>query len=178
MRRSQWVWGLLAALLLTSAAVKAAETLRIVPIVGDEQVMLSFELADAYTADVRDAISSGLRATFTYDIDLRMDVPVWVDRTVVTAVVSTSDQYDNLTRRHHLTRMVDGRVVEETMTEDESVVKRWLTTVTRLPLCGTTRLEANSDYYVRIRARMRPTHASILGWGDATTAQARFTFVR
>ena len=56
------------------------ESLRIVPIVNDNEVLVSFELADAYTTDVREAISSGLRTTFTYDVELRMVAPLWVDR--------------------------------------------------------------------------------------------------
>ena len=62
-----------------------------------------------------------------------MVVPGWVDRTVATSVIAMSDQYDNLTRRHSLTRMIDGRIVEALVTEDESVVGRWLTIVSRMP---------------------------------------------
>ena len=104
------------------------ENLRIVPIVNDSDVLVSFELADAYTTDVRDAISSGLLTTFTYEVDLRMVAPLWMDRSIVTVVVSTSDQYDNLTRRHILTRTIDGRVEATLVTEDETVVRQWLTT--------------------------------------------------
>ena len=60
--------------------------------------------------EVRQAIASGLRTTFSYDIELRMVVPTWVDRTIATATVTISDQYDNLTRRYSVTRMVDGRI--------------------------------------------------------------------
>jgi hypothetical protein len=140
-------------------------------------VLVSFELADAYTSDVRDAIASGLRATFTYDVDVRMVAPLWVDRTIVTVVVSTSDEYDNLTRRHLLTRVVDGRVDGTLVTEDESVVRRWLTTFTRLPLCRTSRLNSGGDYYLRISARSRPRGDSLLGWATAVTGLAKFTFV-
>ena len=102
-------------------------------------------MADAYTDEIRDTISSGLRTTFTYDLQLRMLVGGWVDRTVATAVVTVSDQYDNLTRRHTLSRVVDGRTDESVVTEDEAVVRQWLTTLSRLPLCETTKLERNRD---------------------------------
>ncbi len=164
-------------LLAAGAIVRAAESFRIVPIVRDDKVLISFELDDAYTDDVREAVSSGLRTTFTYDVALRMVVPVWVDRTIATAVVNVSDQYDNLTRRHSLTRTVDGRVEEATVTEDEAVAGRWLTTLTRLPLCGTSKLDPSRDYYVRVSARMRPRHASLVGWVNAITGQSKFTFI-
>lgn len=156
---------------------RAAETLRIVPVVHGDEVSVSFELADAFTDDVRSAIASGLRTTFTYDVELKMAVPVWLNRTIASVVVTTSDQYDNLTRRHTMTRMIDGRIVDTLTTDDEGVVKRWLTTVARMPLCQTSRLDANREYYVQISARARPNRGSLLGWVTAVKGQAKFTFV-
>jgi hypothetical protein len=163
--------------LLAAGTIVRAESLRIVPIVSGDTVVVSLELADAYSAEVREAISSGLRTTFTYDIELRMVVPTWVDRTIATAVVSTSDQYDNLTRRHSLSRLIDGRVAEATVSQDETTVKQWLTSLLRVPLCNTSKLDPSRDYYVRITARARPRGASIIGWANSITGQARFTFI-
>ena len=176
MNRRFWllfVLGLAAA----TAATRAAGSVHIVPITRDDQVVVSFTLADAYTEEVKEAIGSGLKTTFTYDIELRTIVPMWVDRTIATAVVSTSDQYDNLTRRHSLSRTIDGRVEETIVTEDEPAVRRWLTTWDRLPLCKTMNLDPARDYYVRITARARPHGSSLLGWADAITGQAKFTFI-
>src|SRR5215475_10136663 len=107
MNRRFWFWCLMAVLGL-AAMVRAAEGLHIVPIVHDDDVLVSVELTDAYTDAVREVISSGLRTTFTYEVELRMVVPVWMDRMITSEVVSNSDQYDNLTRRHTLTRTIDG----------------------------------------------------------------------
>jgi hypothetical protein len=138
---------------------------------------VSFELADAYTRDVREAISSGLRTTFTYDVELRVPVAGWVDRTIATAVVTASNQYDNLTRRHTLSRSIDGRVAEVVVTENESTVREWLTTLKRLPLAQASKLDPSREYYVRIRARRRPSGASLFGWAGNITGQAGFTFI-
>lgn len=168
---------LVTAVLGAALAVDAATGLRIVPIVRDEQVTVSVELTDAYNEEIKEAIASGLRTTFTYDVELRMVVPAWVDRTVATAVISASDQYDNLSRRHHLSRSIDGRTTDTLVTEEEATVSRWLTAVTRVPLCPTTRLDASRDYYVRINARARPNGSSILGFTNAVTGSARFSFI-
>jgi hypothetical protein len=176
MNRRLWLCcaiGLLAA----GTAARAAESLRIVPIVSNDEVLVSFELADAFTGEVREAIASGLRTTFTYEIDLRMVVPIWVDPKICTAVVSATDQYDNLTRRHSLARTIDGRLEEASVVEDESLVKRWLTTWNRLPLCQTSKLDSSRDYYVRVSARARPRGSSLLGWASTVTGQAKFTFI-
>jgi hypothetical protein len=168
---------LVMALVCAGVGARADETLRIIPIVSDDTVLVSAELADAYSDDIRQAIASGLRTTFTYDIELRMVVPGWVDRTIATAAVTTTDQYDNLTRRHALSRLIDGRVKEASVTEDDTVVRRWLTTLSRVPLCDTSKLDAARDYYVRISARAKPRSSSLIGWATAVVGQAKFTFI-
>ena len=156
---------------------RAATTMRIVPIVREQSVVITVELTDGYTPDVREAIASGLRTTFTYDVDVRMIVPAWVDRTVATRVIGMSDHYDTLTRRHSLSRMIDGRVEEALVTDDEATVKKWLTSLNGLAVCPTSKLDPNRDYYVRISASVRPPGSSLLGWTNAITNQAKFTFI-
>jgi hypothetical protein len=166
------------ALLAGAVSVYAQEGMRIVPLVRDDRVLVSFELADGFSDDVRAAIRSGLKTTFTYTVDLRLDVPIWADRTIGSAVVTNSVEYDNLKRLYTAVRMVDGRV-EQAQLEDENVVKQWMTSFKQLPLFRTSILLPNRDYYVRVSAVARPTNGSILWpWGSSTSAQAKFTFIR
>lgn len=170
------VWPLLALLLLAAAAApRAEETLRITPFISGTRVVVSFVLEDAYTDAVREAIASGLRTTFTYELQLR--TPAWIDRTIGTTLVSATDHYDNLTRRHTLTRTVDGRVEDVLVTEDPAVVKIWLTTWIRVPVADTARLDPARDYYVRVTTRTRPAGGSLLGLTKTVTGQVKFTFV-
>jgi uncharacterized protein DUF4390 len=165
----------LALLVLAVATVRSQESLRITPFISNNRVVVSFELNDAYTDAVREAIASGLRTTFTYELELR--TPAWIDRTVGTAIVAATDQYDNLNRRHTLTRTVDGRVEDVLVTEDETVVKTWLTKWTRVPVADTARLDPARDYYVRVTTRARPLGGSLLGLTKTITGQVKFTFV-
>lgn len=167
----------LLALASTGPVVRAAETLRIIPITSNDTVVVSIELSDAYGDELRQAIASGMRTTFTYDIELRMVVPTWVDRTIATATVNASDQYDNLTRRHTLQRTVDGRVQDSVVTEDDAIARQWLTTLSRLPLVDTAKLDPKRDYYVRIAARARPHGGTLIGWANAIVGQSKFTFI-
>ncbi len=155
----------------------ADESLRVMPLVRDDRVLVSFELNDGMSDEVRATIASGLRTTFTYTVELRMEVPLWVDRTIDSVVVTTSDQFDNLTRRHSLVRMLDGRVEEALVTEDDAVVKRFMTTLDKSGLFKTSKLEPNREYYVRVTVRATPRGGSIVGWGSAVSALARFTFI-
>jgi hypothetical protein len=162
-------------LLVTAATVRSQETLRITPSISDKQVVVSFELADAYNDAVREAIASGLRTTFTYELELR--TPAWVDRTIGTTIVATTDRYDNLTRRHTLTRTVDGRIEGVLVTEDDAVVKTWLTKWNRVPVADVDKLDPARDYYVRVTTRARPLGGSFLGLTKTITARVKFTFV-
>lgn len=169
--------GLLAA--APSAYAQATEGLRIVPLVRDDYVLVSFSLTDGFTDEVRAAIQSGLKTTFTYNVDLRLDVPGWVDRTIATAVATSSVEYDNLLRRYTVVRVIDGKSEEPRQTEEESIVRGWLTVLPRLPLFRTTMLQPNREYYVQVRATARPSNGSILWpFGSGTSAQAKFTFIR
>ena len=167
------VWAVL--LLLASTTVRSEETLRITPFISDNRVVVSFELNDAYNEAVREAIASGLRTTFSYELELR--TPAWIDRTIGTTMVATTDQYDNLTRRHTLTRTIDGRVEDVLVTEDDAVVRTWLTKWTRVPVADTSKLDPARDYYVRVTTRTRPLGGSLLGLTKTTTGQVKFTFV-
>lgn len=166
-------------LLSVSVTVRAAEGLRIVPLVRDDHVLVTFELADGFTEEVRAAVRSGLKTTFTYTVDLRLEVPVWVDRTIATTVVTNSVEFDNLTRLHTVVRMLDGKMDTSQVTENEGAVRQFMTSFQRLPLFRTALLEPNREYYVRISATARPTNGAFLWpWGSGTSGQAKFTFVR
>jgi hypothetical protein len=52
-------------ILAASTTLLAAEGVRIVPLVRDDAVLVSFELTDGYTPAVKDAVHSGLKTTFT-----------------------------------------------------------------------------------------------------------------
>jgi uncharacterized protein DUF4390 len=155
------------------------QTLRVTPLVKDGQVLVSFELVNGLTDEVRAAIQSGLTTTFTYTVELRMDVPAWVDRTIGTATITSSVEYDNLKRQYMMGLRIDGRTEESRSTTDENDVRQWMTTVKQLALFRTTVLEPNREYYVRVSASARPSNGSILWpFGSGTSAQGKFTFIR
>ena len=165
-------------LLVFGTSLQAQDGVRIIPLVRDGHVLVTFELPDGYTQEMRAAIQSGLRTTFTYTVDLRVEVPAWTDRTIETVTVSSVVKYDNLTRRHTVERTLDGRVSESKVTEDEAVVRQFMTGFQRLPLFRTSKLEANREYYVRVRATARPSSGSMLWpFGSGVTGLAKFTFI-
>lgn len=166
------------AFIVATGTLHAQAGIRIIPLVRDGAVLISFSIADRFTDEMRAVIQSGLRTTFTYTVDLRQEVPAWVDRTVASAVVSNTVQFDNLTRQHTVSRTFDGRVESQIVTDDLEQVRQLMTTFDRTPLFRTSLLEANGEYYVRVSARARPNSApSIFPWSGGVSGMARFTFI-
>jgi hypothetical protein len=159
----------------------AAQTLQVTPLPRDGQVLVSFKLSDAFTEEVLAAIHSGMTISFVYDVDLKRASAVWVDRTIASASVTAAVRYDNLTRRYQLTRMLDGRIERADTTEREEEVRAWLTAdFDKLQLFSRAPLEANGEYYVRVRVHTTPGTASFV-WPwmrSGVTSLAKFTFIQ
>ena len=145
----------------------------------DGRVFVSSTVSDSLMRDLEEPIQAGLATTITYETDLRAEVGVWFDRTIASATVAASVQYDTLTRRYQLSRSVDGRLDDSKVSEDKADVKRFALGFDRLPLFSTADLEPNREYYVRVRVRTRPRVTFFFWpWGrDAASGTARFTFI-
>jgi hypothetical protein len=172
-----WLGGVLIALVVASTHLSAQQRLRVIPVVKGDYLEVSFELRDGLTPEVLAAIDSGLKTTFTYNVDLRLDPPGWFDRTVGNAVITNSVAFDNLQRKHTLERTVNGREQDSLVTTDPAVVRKWMTNVQDLPLFRTRLLLRNREYYVRVNASARPSYGSVLWpFGSGTSAQTKFIF--
>ncbi|HYT68578.1 MAG TPA: DUF4390 domain-containing protein [Vicinamibacterales bacterium] len=174
-----------ALLLLLNPALALAsgpdQNLQVIPLPRDGEVLVSFKLDEALTDEVRAAIHSGLTIKFVYKVDLRRSSAVWMDRTIASAVVTATVRYDTLTRLYHYSRTLDGRIEFADTTEKEDVAWSALTReFQRLSLFRGTPLEANAEYYVRVRANASP-HSNAFVWpwqGDDAMGFAKFTFVK
>ncbi len=174
------VAGLALALSIFGSLFAPNDEIHVVELTREGWIYVSFTFPGGYTADMREALRSGLQTAITYDIELRQKAPIWFDATLLRATVTAAAQYDNLTRQHQLSRTIDGRGEEPLVTRDEEVVRQWLTSLERLKLFRTTVLEPNVEYYIRVRAHSKPRTGFFFLWpfdrGEAT-GMARFTFI-
>src|SRR5437868_6978735 len=136
--------------LIATVQAQASE-MSITPIARDGRVLVSFDLTDAFSSDIRDAIQSGLATTFSYDVELRRG-SAFFDRTVAWVIVAAGVRFDNLTRRYQISRTIDGRAEDIRPTEDQEAARRWVTHFEQVPLSNTSALETNGEYYIRVRA--------------------------
>ena len=167
------------AVAMLGVVASAAEIVRVATLSRDGRLLVSFEMADGYTVEMREAILSGLPTTFSYAVELRRATSFWFDRTVASAAVAVSVQYDNLTRLYEASRMQDGRVEETRVVEEEDDGRQALTRFERLPLFSPPPLEANTEHSVRVRAETRPRNGRFFWPWDRTVASVdpKFTFL-
>ncbi len=167
------LWSLVVALVL-------AADVRVTPLVTAGHVFASFAAGDSYTTEVREAVQSGLPTTLTFVVELRQAAVIWFDRTVSTVTVASSIKYDTLTRTFQVSKMTDGQVFSSESTTKEDDVRKWATEFERVSLSKGDDLEANGEYYVRVRMRATPRRSfSLWPWGrDDATGRADFTFIR
>ena len=166
-------------IVMATVAVGPAQTVQVTPLPKDGRILVTMRMNDVFTEDVRAAMLSGLRITFIYDIELKRSTALWVDRTLATATVTATVEYDILTRRYLATRREDGRMDRVENLEREDAARAWLTEFEKLPLFSSASLERNSEYYLRVRAHTTPGNASFVWpWEGGINGLAKFTFLR
>lgn len=161
------------------AAICQAQTVQVTPLPKDDRILVTLRMTDVFTDEVRAAMHSGLRITFVYEVDLKRGTALWLDRTLASATVTASIEYDILTRRYLATRREDGRMESVETIESEEAARAWLTEFDKLPLFRTRSLEGNSEYYLRVRAHTMPRNASFVWpWEGGIAGLAKFTYLR
>lgn len=178
MRRSRWRT-LVILVGLGTVVVQAVELVNLATLTRDGQVLVSFELTDAFTDDVRSTIESGLPTTFQYDVRLTREAAFWPDSTVASATLAAMVRYDNLTEQYNIVRTLDGRVEDTMVVDDEEELQVMLTQFDRIPLFSTVGLEPNGDYRLRVSLEMHPRN-SWFGWPwsrSAASGATHFTFL-
>jgi hypothetical protein len=171
------VLALVAACALSDAG--GPDGIEVSTLIRDGRVCVSFALAEKALTDVEATIQAGLPTTLTYEVELRHPVSMWFDRTLGTAAVTATVQFDALTGRHQLSRSLDGRLEDSRVTEQRAEVRRYVASFERLPLFSVSALEPNTEYYVHVRVRTRPRVTWFFWPWDRGLAsgRARFTFI-
>lgn len=174
-----------AALWLAAVAVVSAAgvDVRVSPVVDRGRVFASFSAPEAFTPEAEAMMQSGLLLTFSYTVELRRPAPVWFDQTLARVDVAASVKYDSLTGAYQVSKLRDGRVVWSEQTQDAAQAQAWMTEFERVPIDPAEALEANVDYYLRVRMQANPRARfslwSLLPWADDDGAgRGVFTFLR
>ena len=132
-------------------ALRAAEIVDLVPLYRKDKVRVSFEMRDAFTEDVEQAVASGLQLSFQYEVQLKRVRTMWLNQKLLARRIRNTVTYDNLTKRYKLAREIDGRIVATEVVSDPQAMRRFMTKFENLELFDTSLLEPNEEYYLRVK---------------------------
>jgi uncharacterized protein DUF4390 len=170
----------MAATLLATPAMVASTDINVTPVVTAGRVVASFSAPEGLFDDTHDAIQSGVLLTFSYSVELRRPSTIWFDRTLAETTAAATVKFDSLTGVYQVSKLRDGRVIWSERTDKETDVRGWTTSFDQIGLEPSEPLEANADYYVRVRMHVSPRRTfSIWPFShDDGSGRKDFTFIR
>ncbi len=114
-------------------------------------VTMSARLVDGFTGKILEAIESGVPMTFTFQIELRKQTPLWADELVRSNTIHHTVQYDSLKKAYRFSE-VGKNVKRNIITRKKSQYRQLMTTLKNIPIAPLYRLDPNEEYYVRVKA--------------------------
>jgi len=117
-----------------------------------EHLIVYFSVEDCFTAEMIQAIESGLPTTFTFYVQLDERRDFWWDRTVAELEVRHTVRYDQL-KKHYELRFSEGD--DEVITvQDFADARRLMSEVVALEVISLDRLEKGGRYRLEMMAEL------------------------
>jgi len=119
----------------------------------DNVLSVSFEVANAFTEDMENAIMSGVPHTFTYFFEIYRAIDAWPDLRIYHWQVQRTIRYDTLKK----TFSVQTDQSERTRhTSDFAEAKRWMVRFDNYPVGVVQQLDSKFKHFVRVKAKLDP----------------------
>jgi len=114
-------------------------------------VVVSLQIREALDPPRLEEIETGIESIVRYRIRLLRRRSGLMDEELADVEVEACVRRDALSRQYTLTRRVDGDTVEKRMTADPEEMKRFLTTLDRVPVAPADLLLPGREYEIRAR---------------------------
>lgn len=142
-------------LILAAATPSHAQKARLTDIVmtnTSEDLIVYFTVEDCFTAEMMEAIESGLPTTFTFYVQLDERRDLWWDRTMVELEIRHTVRYDQLKKRYEL-QLSEGP--EDLITvQDFQEARQLMSEVVALKVIPLNELEKGGRYQLRMMAEL------------------------
>jgi len=147
---------LLIFLLFLAAPVSASSEEAVIErfkVVTSPEFEVSFEVKNAFSANIVEAIKSGVPTSFTFIIEVNRMRRAWFDKGVGRWEFKHTIKYDTFKEVYEIT--LDERGGEVTRTKDFAEVKRIMSTAEDISLKPSWQLTRGTDYQIRIMAELK-----------------------
>lgn len=145
----------IAGLLVTAAAARAEARLEKLEVQREgRQVLVSVQLADAFDAEMRARVESGLLTGIVYELQLSKDRKRWWDRPLQSASLQVVAMYNAVTRDYLVNVNLDGKLIESKQVHSWDDLETALTRVEGLPVFSIEGIPADWTLLVTGRAEL------------------------
>ena len=154
-------WCLFVGVLLAVAAVVYAQSITggTARTRDDQVIVVSFQVANAFNADLEQAIFSGMSYSFTYRFEIYREIPAWPDLRLFHWAVKRTIRYDTLKKTYTVDFGAGGRPKETT---DFAQAKRWMTEFVDHPVAVASSLDRSYKHFLRVKAELDPVRLPLL----------------
>ena len=122
---------------------------------GEQQILLSFKLLDAFDSELQKRIDSGLPTSFTFDFELERTRRSWFNKSVDSSTLQVSAMYDALGRQYLINFKHDGDLIESRVVKDAGELRAAMTEHADVPVFTTVGKNPQQRLRVRVRAELR-----------------------
>jgi len=122
---------------------------------ADDSVCVDFQLKDAVTSEVMEAVRQGVPLELVFKIEIWRE-SFWFDRTIATATVSCIFRYDNWDTVFCITRMHEG-VAQREMIRSGSIgeIIHKTCVYSGLKACEVSRIRPDKNYFLVVRSEIK-----------------------
>jgi len=114
-------------------------------------VVINARLMNGITNSISQAVESGVPISFTFEIELRQQNPMWTDTLVSANVIKHTVKYDSLKKVYRFSENGKG-VKRKVITRNKENYHKLMLTLNNIPIASSRRLDNNEKYYVRVKA--------------------------
>ena len=139
---------------------------------NEGDLYLSFSISGAFTEEMNELIHSGKKVIFTHKVEIFKRRTLWFDKTLKKLLITSTVEYDNLTKQYHLKREVQGNEVVEKVTDLESEMRRFMTHFEKLALIHRNELPEVKKIIARVKSKLKNDFVFLfIPWDFNTNAE-------
>ncbi len=144
---------ILAAIFPGGASCQEAALTNIIVTNTRDDLMVYMNVEGAFTEEMKEAILSGVPATFSFLVRLYMARNFWFDKEMADLEVTHTIKYDNLKKEFEVRRSWEQNRPRTTKSFAEA--RNWMSEINSLPVVPLADLQKGVQYQLRLKAQLR-----------------------
>jgi hypothetical protein len=118
-----------------------------------DDLLVYMNVEGAFTEEMKEAILSGVPATFSFIVRLYMARNFWLDKEMADLEVTHTIKYDNLKKEFEVRRSWEKN--RPRITKSFAEARNWMSEISSLPVAPLADLQKGTQYQLRLKAQLR-----------------------